>query len=386
MNKRSTTFIVLILFTFIPTIFIWLPFLLRLESFWNIPLPLQGMATIVANYDGPLYIIAAKSLYIPEIIKSISSFPLPTEYYAAHFPLYPLLIRIFSYAFGYAYATLIVTSLASFVAIVYFHKFIGEFVSKKDAYWFTFVFSIFPARWLIVRSVGSPEPIFIALIIASVYYFRKKNFLKAGMFGALAQLTKSPGILLFFAYFLAILTPSIQMLATNRFAKWVKNIQFADYLGILLIPLALIGVFLFYDKQMGNFFAYFNSGDNIHLLFPPFQIFNYSASWVGTFWLEEVILIYLLGFIGLVRLIKMKEYDLAWLVGVFLSSIIFVSHRDIMRYILPVVPFLYVSYSEFLKSTESKIIIIGLIIPLFLFSLVFISQNTMPISDWAPLL
>ena len=99
--------------------------------------------------------------------------------------------------------------------------------------------------------------------------------------------------------------------------------------------------------QFGDFFAYLNSGDNIHLFFPPFQVFNYSAPWVGTFWLEEVVYIYLFGLLGLIKLVskgkkgrgKTKYQTMAWFTGVFLFSIFFVSHRDVARYALPVFPF-----------------------------------------------
>jgi hypothetical protein len=64
------------LLSLIPTLLVWAPFFFKLKSFWTIPLPNEGMATIVANYDGPLYIVVAKSLYSVDIIKQIVSFPL----------------------------------------------------------------------------------------------------------------------------------------------------------------------------------------------------------------------------------------------------------------------------------------------------------------------
>src|SRR5687767_1267338 len=97
------------IFSLIPTILIWIPFLFRLPSFWRIPLPQQGLATIVANYDGPLYLVAAKTLYDKESIKANYQFPLSAEYYTAHFPLFPVLIKLFASVMNYPYAMLIVT-------------------------------------------------------------------------------------------------------------------------------------------------------------------------------------------------------------------------------------------------------------------------------------
>jgi hypothetical protein len=376
---------ILLAITVLPTVFIWLPFFFRVPNVWGVPLPTEGMATIVANYDGPLYLVVAKSLYQADIIKSFP-FNLPVEYYSAHFPLFPLLIKLFSIIFGYLYSMLFVTVASSFLAIFYFHKFIQDFVNKNDALWMTAVFAIMPARFLIVRSVGSAEPLFVAAIIASVYYFRKKKYFWAGLWGLVAQLTKSPTILLFAAYFISIFLPDFKTLATAAKTKLFSWSVVKKYSSIAFIPLGLVAVFLFFKVQNGDFLAYFHSGDNIHLFFPPFQIFNYSQPWVGTFWLEEVIFVYLFGLLGITRLIKMKENVLAWFVGIFFVSITFVSHRDIIRYALPIVPFLFAAFAEVITKKEFKIVMLVLAVPIYLFSLAYISQNVMPISDWAPLL
>ncbi|KKU10846.1 MAG: hypothetical protein UX13_C0002G0001, partial [Candidatus Woesebacteria bacterium GW2011_GWB1_45_5] len=126
MKVRLKKLLYLAAFSLIPTFLIWLPFFARLPSFWKIPLPQQGLATIVANYDGPLYIVAAKTLYNKELIKANYQFPLPTEYYTAHFPLFPLLIRIFANPLNYPYAMLAVTLVSSFLAIYFFYKLTGD--------------------------------------------------------------------------------------------------------------------------------------------------------------------------------------------------------------------------------------------------------------------
>jgi Gpi18-like mannosyltransferase len=344
------------------------------------------MATIVANYDGPLYLVAAKTLYNKVQIEANYQFPLPTEYYTAHFPLFPLLIKAFGIVINYPYAMLIVTLLSSMLAIYFFMKLISQYVEKKDVLFLTFVFSIFPARWLIVRSVGSADPLFVASIIASLYYFKNKKYWLAGIWGAVAQFTKSPGILLFVSYFIFLLIPIIKTNILIPVHKWFENLNLKKTYPILLIPLALILVFSFYKIVQGNFWAYFQSGDNIHLAFPPFQIFNYSAPWVGTFWLEEIIFVYLLGAMGVYKLFQKKEFVLATFGTVFFLLTLFIAHRDLMRYSLPLFPLLFVAFSDTLIKKEFKVAFIVIIIPIYLFSLAFISQNVMPISNWAPFL
>ncbi len=387
MKTKLKAFGLIMLLSLIPTFLIWIPFFLRLESFWTIPLPQSGMATIVANYDGPLYLVIAKTLYNKALITTNYAFSLPAEYYAAHLPLFPWLIRALSFIFGYPYAMLGITLASSILALYFFNKLALEFVKKKDdALWLTFVFSILPARWLIVRSVGSAEPLFVAAIIASIYYFRNKKYWLAGVWGAVAQLIKSPGILLFIAYALAVAVPHLNKLATAKLTKWVKILNLKKIYPLLLIPVSLLGIFVYYQFVFNNFWAYFNSGDNIHLFFPPFQIFNYSAPWVGTFWLEEIIFVYLIGLMGLIKLFKQKSGVLAWFTAIFFTSILFVSHRDIIRYSLPIIPFLIIAFSKTIIKKEFKIVMIVLIVPIYLFSLAYISQNVMQISDWAPFL
>ena len=384
--KALKNIIPIALLTLIPTLILWAFFYFKVPSVNSIPLPTNGMATIVANYDGPLYLVVAKTLYDNTAIKTSFQFPLPVEYYAAHFPLFPVLIRGLGLVTkNFPYSMLAVTVVSSFLALFFFHKLIRDYVNETDALFLTAVFAIFPARWLIVRSIGSPEPLFMASIIASIYYFDKRKYWLSGIFGAVATLTKSPGILLFGAYLVASILPQLKSLATSKFTIWIKSLDLRKY-PVILIPLGLLLVFGIYNVQFHNFFAYFNSGDNIHLLFPPFQIFNYSAPWVGTYWIEEVIFIYLFGAIGLMELIKMRKWTMASFVGIFFTSILFVSHRDLMRYALPIVPFLYVAFSKYLSTKEFKIAFLILIIPTFLFALAFISNNVMPISNWGPLL
>ena len=128
--KNLRLAILLIVLALIPPIALWLPFFLRLKDVMGIPLPEGGMQIIAANYDGPLYIAVAKSFYNLEHIAANFSFPLPLEYYAAHFPLYPLIIRLFSTALGYPWGMLMASLAGSVVSVYYFYLFIKQYVSE----------------------------------------------------------------------------------------------------------------------------------------------------------------------------------------------------------------------------------------------------------------
>lgn len=243
MARNFKVFLKICIISLVPTILIWLPFFFRIGSLWGIPIPKDGMATVAANYDGPLYIVVAKTLYDPNSLGQIP-FSLHSNYYAAHFPLYPILIKLFAGLFGFPYSMLFITLITSILCLYFFYKLIKDYVDENTAMWITIAFSILPARWLIVRSVGSPESLFLASIIASVYYFKNKKYFLSGVWGAIAQFTKSPGILLFIAYFFAIGIPLFKRYTTNS-QKLQLLQEIKKYWGILLIPLSLLTIFYF---------------------------------------------------------------------------------------------------------------------------------------------
>ena len=385
MKKDSQNIFLISLFSLLSTFLIWFPFFLRLTSFWKIPLPGEGMATVMKNFDGLYYVVVAKSFYRPEIIENLFSFPLPSIYYTAHFPVYPWLIRFFSPAFGYLWGMLSVTLVSSVLVSVVFYFFLKEFRYSKQAFWLTLVFLFLPARWLVVRSVGSPEPLFILFILTSFYFFKKKNYWLAGIFGALTQLTKPPGILLFLSYTIFLLVENWSDLR-EKMAATLGNL-FKKAYPLLLIPLSLLGLFVYYRFAYGDFWAYFHSGENIHPIFwPPFQVFNLSTRWVGTFWLEDIIYLFLLEALGVTLLFKQKRFDLAIFAAIFFVATFFVAHRDISRYSLPLVPFLLIAFEPFLVKREFKIAFWIIIIPIFLYAINFIAGNTSHLANWKPFL
>lgn len=376
-NSRRDLFLIAAI-CLISTFLVWLPFFLRISNFWKMSLPEDGMATIMKNFDGLYYVVIAKSFYRPEIINHLFSFDLPAVYYAAHFPLYPLFIKIFSPFLGYPWSMLGVNLLASVLAALVFYLFLKEFKYSSSPLWLAIIFLFLPARFLAVRSIGSPESLFILFLLASFYFFKKKNYWLAGLLGGLAQLTKSPGILLFIGY-------TIYLLWENRSQFNVIKLLKKAY-PLLIIPLSLLGLFVYYRFAYHDFWAYFHSGDNIHLFWPPFQVFNASAHWVGTYWLEEIIYIFLLGSLGVIYLFKQKKFDLGIFAAVFFFTTLFVAHRDVSRYSLPLVPFLLIAFEPLLVKKEFKIAFWVILIPVFLYTISFVAGNTIPIADWSSFL
>ncbi len=113
----------------------------------------------------------------------------------AFFPLYPLLIRIVGTLTGSELiAGMIVSNAAAFMALLYFYKLVEHEYNRHVAQRATFYVSIFPTA--IFFSAVYSESLFLFLTVASFYYARERRWLKAGLFGFFAALTRSEGVLL----------------------------------------------------------------------------------------------------------------------------------------------------------------------------------------------
>lgn len=384
MTKSVRDCIILTLLTVFLTLLIWLPHILALPNFWGLDFK-EGFATIYRNFDGLEYVIIAKSFYNPTTIASLPQ-TLSANYYAAHFPGYALLILLFSPLLGFLKSMIFVSLIFTILSGVIFYLLIKDFKLTNHPLFLSFIFLILPARWLIVHSVGSAEPIFIFFTTVALYFFlrfelspRPLFILLTGIFGMLAQLTRPPGILLFLALIFYIFWKIISQKASNSLRRTISSI--ISYSPLLLIPLTLLGVFYLFSYTYHDFFAYFHSGDNIHLTFPPFQVFNKNQFWVGSIWLEDIVYTFILGFLGGVILLKQKLYPLAFFVLTYISASIFVAHRDISRYVLPIFPFVVIAFEKVLTSREFKIILPIILLAIYLYAQNFILANVAPIPN-----
>ena len=385
--KIKKDLLLIIVVAFLITFLIWLPFFIGFK---------EGVFTLFKNYDGPNYIIVAKSWYDKAFIGKSFSLPIPLEYYSAHLPGYPLTIAFLNVFFTGPWAMLISTLFATIAAAVSFYLLIYKFKLSENPLWLSLVFLVLPARWVAVKAVGSPEPLFIFAILASLYFFKsafdkaennliskKKSVMfdlfLAGVFGAIAQITKSPGVLLFISYL-----GYLGYLSFLRKITIKEMIKFS--LPLFLIPLSLLVVFLLYKVRTNDFLAYFHSGDNFHLLFPPYQGFFPEKSWLGTFWNEDMVWQYLLGALTVVLLLKQKYYDLASFAGVFFTATLLVAHRDLARYSLPIMPFALIAFDKYIQKKEFKIALLIVIPAIYLYAVNFIGGNTAPVADWTPYL
>lgn len=165
----------------------------------------------------------------------------------AFFPLYPLLIKILSYFFGFKLAAYLINFFALTGALIGLFKLVKLDLDENAAWRSLFYLLLFPTA--IFLSAFYTESLFLFLAIWIFYSIRKKNWLAAGIFGLLAGLTRieSAAIFIFMLY---------EYLADKDFDfKKIKKefiYCFFPLIGILLYSLYL-------KLQFGQFFIFLKS-------------------------------------------------------------------------------------------------------------------------------
>ncbi len=358
----------------------WFPFWSHTKSFWGIRFGEKAsMQTIVQNFDGLNFLIVAKTGYDPSKLTWFRSItgnkPI---YFTAHYPGYALVIWLLDQFLTGPQAILASIGLANILLGISLLVFFQEiFKNEKKAFYLASLSLFLPARIMSVRAVGSTEPWFIAFSLLSIVFFLRKKPWLAGLMGAIAVLFRSPGILLLAGYGIYYLI------------KFRKNLGLfiKSALPYSTIAITLGGIWLFYGWRFGSFWAYFQSGDNLHLFWPPFQVFSNMTSWVSGMWLGDIIYIYLIFGIGLYlfwqKIKSRKELGvIGWWGIIYFGVILLVAHRDIARYSLPLAPVVLAGYGDYLWKLKHKWWLFWIVIPVFLWGWNFVLHNIQPVADW----
>ena len=155
----------------------------------------------------------------------------------AFFPLYPLLIRIVgAFTGSLLIAGLIVSNTASFFALLYLYKLVEHEYNRHVAQRATFFVSIFPTA--IFFSAVYSESLFLFLTVASFYYVRERRWVMAGVFGFLAALTRSEGVLLAVPLLIEWLVAAKEG-GREFFRYWIDDVV-KPLIGMALVPLGLL--------------------------------------------------------------------------------------------------------------------------------------------------
>jgi len=122
-------------------------------------------------------------------------------YHTAFFPLYPLLERSLLHFVSTPYiAGLLISNIAGLVMLMVLYRLVREDFGPEQAWRSVLYLSVFPTAFFFAAEYN--ESLFVCLTLLSFYYMRHGRWWLAGLFGLLAGLTRSVGILLLvpFAY------------------------------------------------------------------------------------------------------------------------------------------------------------------------------------------
>lgn len=320
------------------------------------------------NYDGPLYVVIAKLGYDPKALNEINFNGLKAQYYPSHFPLYPMTIRAAGNIINdYFRASIGINWLAVIVATTVFCLILKE-IKVSHSRWLSLLSLFIPARWLAVRSVGASEGMFIMFFLLLTFFWIKKRYLVAGLFGAFMILTRPPGIL--------FIPPLV-------FIAFYQRLSIKQAWPIVLLPLALIGLFLFYGFRFGDFliFIHNTSGTNSLLHLVPFLS---TTGYIGPV-AEGFLLLYLVYFGGTYLLWKQQKI-LAILCSVYLLSTLFIKTDDVWRELIPISPFVIVlGYRKFLTTKYFLALFIPLMIGTYIYTTSLLPRRLFNYDDYAKL-
>jgi hypothetical protein len=325
------------------------------------PFIISGETDILFRYwDGPNYAYLAKAMYTIPVDHPLSPYTSP-EYFAAHLPVYPLTIRLFSFM-GYNNAMLFTTVLYTTLAAIVLYQLLLETNTVRNPLWSAIISLFLPARYLIYHSLGATEAPFIFFTLSSLLAYTRGQYILAFVLGGITGITRITGILIGGAFFV--------MLVWERKWKYIP--------ALALVGLPLLMMFGFYHIHYGDFFAYFgtNLSDTnklIHIM--PFDIFlNYSDNG-DAHSSEFYLMMYALYGVG-TALLWSKNKLFFWYCLITMLFSIFIFHQDLSRYLIPLAPLaLVVAYDDILSRKALKFAAIPFVALSFVFAWGMLPHN-----------
>ena len=248
--------------------------------------------TAWANFDGVHYLTIVEKGYFG------------TGSIQAFFPLYPMLVAIVGrLGVNPVLAGVTLSTIFFGLALVILHKLIQKDWGKKVATRTVILLLLAPTAFFFTSLYT--ESLFLLLVVLAFYSAREGNFLRAGLVGVLAAMTKTVGVLLV----PALLVELWQQKKKGDFHK--KN--WGSIAGSLL-PAGGLGAYMIYlQKVFGDALLFlhaqpqFGAQREVDKLILPYQVFWRYAKMVATVepasltyysvWLELVSAIVLLGLV-----------------------------------------------------------------------------------------
>lgn len=317
------------------------------------------------NFDGEHYISIARRGY-----QNLTYF---------YFPLYPILIRMLNYFNNLVLTGVILSNFFLVSAVVGFYKLLkldynNEVVNKS-----LLLMIFFPASFYF--GAVYTESLFLMLTIWCFYFARKKLWLRVGMLGLLACLTRVVGL----AIFPAILFEFYLNYSRTK----VKERRIYQLLYILLIPTGIFIYMYYLFIKTGDPLDFMNSvglfGDqrSAHWVFYPqvlyryiFKIFpNYNWNYFpGIFTtISEFLISIIFGFLAIASIYKTRiSYAIYFLLAYMIPTLAG-SFSSMSRYAIVLFPAYIIMARLIDNKLNLKLLLVIMIIGLFFSNMLFAS-------------
>ena len=342
----------------IAAVFIFATVLLYGYIAWYTP---EGMETVYRNWDGPAYVVVARSMYDSKIIHALPKLPGidRPSYYAQEFPLYPVFIRMFAFI-GYEQSMIFVSLLFSLLFIFACYFLIHEVEPTANALVVSLLLIYYVPRWFVVSHVGSSEPVFLFFLVMCWHFFYRKRYTLSAVCLAAAQLARLSGAF-FFAGFLLY--------------GVLRQRSLRNLLPYFIAPAALGALFLFYGLRFGDVYIELKE----YALHPithwqPFINFFHPEGYYDV-WKEGLLLLHLLYAVAIGILIQKKQYVLSLTSLPYYLYLFFVHHSDMSRYLLPLLPLVAIAFAPALSKKAVYIPMLLFVPVIFMIALSYISYN-----------
>jgi Gpi18-like mannosyltransferase len=188
-------------------------------------------------------------------------------YNSAFFPFFPLLEYVVGIILhkGVLVSGMLISNLAFLGTLIVLYRFVETEFDIDTAKRTTLYFAIFPTAFFFFAAYN--ESLFMFFMLASFYALRQGSWWLAGLFGGLATITRSIGLLLlviFLYEFVRQLYPQLRQ-AWNEKDHWRSLRLLSGLPAALPIPLAL-GIFSYYlYTQFHDPLAFTHSQAHWHL-------------------------------------------------------------------------------------------------------------------------
>ena len=216
--------------------------------------PLQLFMNQFSQWDGPHYMYIAQNGYTNQG---------DPANFIVFFPLYPFLVRLITFDFASINLSgLIISNTSSIIAVIYLFKIAKLDYSDSVAKKAVLFLSVFPTAYFL--SAVFTEGLFLALVIASLYYARNAKWAFAGVLSLLASLTRIAGLLLLPVLIVEYLhQKEWKIKATNLKLIWI-SLPASGFLAYLLINYQVTGNFFsFVEIERTHWYQTLNPLDGL---------------------------------------------------------------------------------------------------------------------------